>query len=106
MDDVCLMLCSTEDLNRFLNDEEGPVLIDRYVSQMDVVRIFVTTTKDYIWVLQTDPSSLQPLCLFLCFAVCRLRKFRPTRRDSFRRTRTKLVSILVVLEIAAQLWGH
>ncbi len=30
---------STEDLQKFLSDDEGPVLTDRYVSHMDVVSL-------------------------------------------------------------------
>ena len=30
---------STEELERYLNDDEGTVLVDQYVTQMDVVRV-------------------------------------------------------------------
>ena len=33
---------STEDLKKFLSDTEGPVLVDNFVSELDVVRPEVT----------------------------------------------------------------
>ncbi len=34
---VLLCVCSAEELNRYLNEEEGPVLVEQYVTKMDVV---------------------------------------------------------------------
>ncbi len=32
-----MFVCSTEELERYLSEEEGPVLVEQYVSKMSVV---------------------------------------------------------------------
>ena len=36
---VCVCVCSTADLKSFLSDKEGTVLVDGFVSDLDVVRL-------------------------------------------------------------------
>ena len=33
-----MVLCSEEELDKFLNDEDAVVMIDKFISQLDVVR--------------------------------------------------------------------
>ena len=37
-----LYVCSTEELNSYLGETEGLVLVDRYVSELPLVRMTVT----------------------------------------------------------------
>lgn len=62
-----MSICSTEELERYLNEDEGPVLVEQYVTKMDTVSTFII------------PQSPTPRVL----SPCQIRKVHSDRDKLF-----------------------